>query len=256
MRVHYFRKPLVLSVIFAVVGTACGSTRGLGGARSVAMRETMRVIAAGRVSRASVGERWVDEEVARFAIDRGPVSVRDFADAVREGLTFGGEAEAEAGIDPGLVRAHAWSGGEAPSRYRAHPMVAVSWPEARAFCAWRGARLPTAAEWERAVYGDDRRAFPWGEVHDPTRTNAREHGAGDTVPVLTHPRGAGPFEVADGVGQVAEWTETTVGEGLRVVMGSSWLEPLRARRPRAPEVRREGTRSLTLGFRCVRDVGG
>jgi len=87
--------------------------------------------------------------------------------------------------------------------------VYVSHAEASAYARWRGCRLPTEPEFQRAAYGEPgggERDQPWGAAPaDPARGNfGGVHW--DPVPVGSYPSGASAFGVQDLVGNGWEWT--------------------------------------------------
>jgi formylglycine-generating enzyme required for sulfatase activity len=66
---------------------------------------------------------------------------------------------------------------QAPSGPADLPVVNVTVAQARAYAQWKGKRLPTALEWERAARGIDGNRFPWGDTEDPSRANVRDNPA-------------------------------------------------------------------------------
>jgi formylglycine-generating enzyme required for sulfatase activity len=94
-------------------------------------------------------------------------------------------------------------------QYAHYPVINVDWKQAHAFCKWRGARLPTEAEWEKASRGGlEGKAFPWGN-DPPSCQKAAVNGAnfdggaacvGDTQQVGSYaPNGYGLYDMAGNV---------------------------------------------------------
>lgn len=93
----------------------------------------------------------------------------------------------------------------------------LDWPvytthdEAAAYASWRGARLPTEAEFHRAAFSTPdglERNYPWGnDPPDPSRGNF-DFIRWDPVSVGSFPDGASAWGVHDLVGNGWEWTST------------------------------------------------
>ena len=118
-----------------------------------------------------------------------------------------------------------------------HPVVGVSWYDAKAYCLWLSLveskgkednlyRLPNEAEWEWAAGGGERE-YPWGSKPSPTPDYANYNGSKteSTSPVGSYPKGATPDGLYDMAGNVWEWQEnwSDTDKRFRAMRGGSWL---------------------------------
>lgn len=168
-----------------------------------------------------------------------------------------------------------------------HPVVQIAYPDAAAYAAWAGRRLPSEAEWEYAAGGGAATTYAWGD--EPRRAGElmantwqgrfpyRNDGAlgwFGTSPVGTFPaNGSG---LVDMIGNVWEWTTTRYSERghvlgapssaccpipaqpdpsvLQALKGGSHLcapEYCHRYRPAARSPQSQDTSTTHIGFRCV-----
>ena len=158
-----------------------------------------------------------------------------------------------------------------------HPVMGVSWHSAGAYAAWRGMRLPTEAEWEKAARGTNARRWPWGHTfkqrikNTNTHANVWNQSGAHLQPVASYETGVSPYGAQDMAGNVWEWVADWYSETFyhhtpdrnpkgpavgsrRVVRGGSWLnaEMLARCSTRIGQYPEIGT--SFIGFRLAKDA--
>jgi eukaryotic-like serine/threonine-protein kinase len=196
--------------------------------------------------------------VQQFMMDRTEVSNTEYADFVSE--------------TNHTAPSH-WADNKPPFGQELWPVVNVSLDDANAFAAWRSKRdgvtyrLPTEQEWEYAARNGERNdLYPWGTEW---KNDLAVVIAGTPAPVNSRPDGKNRWGVVDLIGNVWEWTSSTVSSypGNPVVIPASaqdWIairggcyrsDPAKPDAPVSSAMREfvpAATKTTLLGFRLVR----
>jgi formylglycine-generating enzyme required for sulfatase activity len=182
-----------------------------------------------------------------FRIARAPVTNREWGDFLA--------ADPDSREDAHYLRHWGLSRSVPPGQEDAP--VHHLWPEdADRYAQFRGARLPTADEGEKAVRGIDGRRWPWGDLWRPGAGATAELGLNRPLPVraLGAQGDAGLFSAAGGVFEytASGWRGRT--DRGRVVMGGCYTHPAAVSRA-GLRLSHKISGHLKAGLRLAWDVG-
>jgi formylglycine-generating enzyme required for sulfatase activity/pimeloyl-ACP methyl ester carboxylesterase len=207
-----------------------------------------------------------------FLIDRFEISNREFGEFIRAGGYRRRELWKQPFVDAGktipfeeaMSRFHdstglpgprGWSGGAPPAGRENHPVTDVTWYEASAFAEWKGKKLPTIYEWEKAAFYPSNlllgMTLPWGVVGEGVDAAERANFLGKgTMPVDSMPFGVSPWGAYNMAGNVSEWCRNPKEPGF-AFRGGGWNDAVYAfgQTGGYPAFFSGGS----LGFRCVKE---
>ena len=219
----------------------------------------------GRSDEAPVYQVWVDA----FYIGRYEVANADY-----QAFILANPQWQKASVKKRDYLKH-WQGNTFPPGMDKYPVTYVTHEAAEAYCQWRGKRLPSEAEWEKASRGEKPNClYPWGNQVDADAANYDAIGVrkGEVEHMLRFLKPVGSFTpntymLYDMGGNVAEWCAdryvpythrlnhvTHPANTPFVVRGGSWFDPIFDLRCTARAYALSGAYSH-IGFRCARDGG-
>jgi len=232
-------------------------------------------------------------DLPQFYISEHPVTIGQYSEFLRwlgenpDKISEVAHADAPSGKDylpegwadmnqlrppmPGYyTRAKRWGKYKGAALNLDSPVFGVDWYDAYAYAKWKGQRLPTEQEWEKAARGTSGNLFPWGNEKDDKRVNSgvdfnpnpEEGGNVDGwkrwSPVTAMRGDKSPFGVMGMAGNVSEWTgswdESPELGGMKVpvIRGGNWQNADYSLTRRLT-LRMAEQNDMVLGFRTASD---